>query len=237
MVDGTTRSCRALATELGWSKNTVWRWRATIMAALDVVDEPASEPILHADLHIIRESRKASREWVRHAADPSGSPAPDRPRWIDVDSGRLPEALPRERFRVPLLVTVDAEPGWRAQQLTAQPCSGSLDVRGAAAGRSPAASFSDVTPAPSQRHATKALLRRPNNADLGHSSPRLGSPGELLRRFLEPFRGPATRHLRGYLAWFGASRPAPPAHRMERAWAVLLADRSTCFGGMRPAPH
>lgn len=62
MLAGRTRSCRALAVELQVGKNTVWRWRSLILAALRAIDAPAPEHPAAMTTHVVRESRKASRE-------------------------------------------------------------------------------------------------------------------------------------------------------------------------------
>ncbi len=203
-----------MAAELGVGKNTVWRWRSGIMNALDGLPGPTLDHVVAADLQVVRDSRKASREWVRHAADPATSPAPDRPRWIDVDRGRLPEPLPRARFRIPLVAVIDALDGKRAMLRG--------DLKHGLAGET-------------WRHRGRATTGRTLDRGTGHDAAAteravrpgtagqrsmavdpgqhagLERPGDALRSFLLPFRGPATRHLRGYLAWFSAIRSTAPA--------------------------
>ena len=66
-------SCRRLAARLRVDKMTVWRWRASILKALDGADGIGAHRlggIVEADETYMRESRKGSREWVNHARDP-----------------------------------------------------------------------------------------------------------------------------------------------------------------------
>jgi hypothetical protein len=110
----------------------------------------------------LRESRKASREWVRHERDPARYPPPDRLRWHDYRRLRLPPPTD-PRFRVPVRLVAE-EGGLRAE------AGGLCQPR-------------DVAAAPDR-------LAEAMRARFG--------------RFIRRFRGPATRHLAGYLAWFGA---------------------------------
>jgi transposase-like protein len=158
MLSAAPSSCRALARRLGLHPMTIWRWRGRIAGALAAGGADRPEPATAAAASL-RESRKASREWVRHERDPARYPKPDRLRWHEYPRLRLP-APNGPRYRVPVLVVADRAGGLRA--LTGAPPPGSDD--------GPLAS---------------ALRGR-------------------LAGFLGRFRGPATRHLAGYLAWFGA---------------------------------
>jgi transposase-like protein len=167
MLSAAPSSCRRLAARLGLGRMTVWTWRGRIARAL-AATAPARGAAAAA--LTLRESRKASREWVRHERDPARYPCPDRLRWHDYPRLRL--APPTDpRFRVPVRLVADREGGLRAE-----------------AGGS----------------------RRPSDA---------GTPERLAEAmrarfagFIGRFRGPATRHLAGYLAWFGAwaAEPAAP---------------------------
>jgi hypothetical protein len=119
----------------------------------------------------LRESRKASREWVRHERDPARYPPPDRLRWHDYPRLRLvPPYDPR--FRVPVRLVAD-KGGLRAEA-------------GGSCGRS----------------------------DAGSTPERLAEPMRArFAGFIRRFRGPATRHLAGYLAWFGAWAASPAVPR------------------------
>ena len=60
---------------------------------------------------VLRESRKASREWVDHQRDPARCPTPDRLRWVDYRMHDLPLPQPM----APYLVTISFDangPSW-----------------------------------------------------------------------------------------------------------------------------
>jgi len=76
-------SCRRAAQALGISRHTAWRWRRTIIGALPPEPDDVLAGIVEADEAHQRESRKGSREWVRHRRDPENHPAPPRLRWRD----------------------------------------------------------------------------------------------------------------------------------------------------------
>ena len=76
-------SCRLAHRALGLSHNTIWRWRMAIIGALPPEPEASLSGIVEADEAHQRESRKGSREWVRHKRDPAIYAAPPRLRWQD----------------------------------------------------------------------------------------------------------------------------------------------------------
>jgi hypothetical protein len=169
MLSETPSSCRALAARLGRGRTTVWRWRTRLARALAAGAEAAGRAVAAATA-VLRESRKASREWVRHAREPARYRRPDRLRWHDYPRLRLrPPDGPR--YRVPVRIAADRGGGVRAE----------------------------LAP-PAQARALPPEAAPP--------APELA---ERLARFIRPFRGPATRHLAGYLAWFGAREQAPAA--------------------------
>jgi transposase-like protein len=165
MLAETPRSCRALAAALDLDRMTVWRWRRLIADAwagltathTSVASSPGADAVV-----TLRESRKASREWVRHQRYPACFPAPDRLRWVDYRQQRLPLPEPMSRYRVS--VALQTRP--------------SSDMPTISVGCT--------------------LARR------GPSTGPTAQPARRFQDFLAPFAGPATRHLRTYVAWFQA---------------------------------
>lgn len=117
MLGPAPSSCRVLAARLGLDKTTVWRWRIRIIAALHGIGAARLAGIVEADEKYFRESRKGSREWVRHAREPSRFPTPDRPRWRDFH--RLGLLLPAglSKWQVPVLTLADRAGARRADML------------------------------------------------------------------------------------------------------------------------
>lgn len=205
MLDHTPASCRKLAARLGLDRMTVWRWRRLISAAW-ADRETMCDPAHHGEASatvILRESRKASREWVKHQFDPMHHPAPDRLRWIDYRMLDLPLPEPMSRYRVSLRLdpVLDCPKSDRADR---QGCVPPVEwpprrplhhpTGGTLAGRR-----ANVAPAGrAERNACRAHLTmdtQPAGADM---------LADQLYRFINLFRGPATRHLHIYRAWFAA---------------------------------
>ena len=78
------QSVRKLANQLDLNKYTIWRWRMLVFSIIGDRSKTVSfAGIIEADETYQRESRKGSREWVRHFADPKNVAA--RP----VPGGRI----------------------------------------------------------------------------------------------------------------------------------------------------
>ena len=203
MLSEAPASCRKLAATLGLNRMTVWRWRkliAAAWAAAEVTLGTAAGCVAASDPVTLRESRKASREWVRHQRDPQRYPAPDRLRWIDYRALDLPLPEPMDRYRVE--VRLDA-PFRHATEARAacDTCMAQAEMpaRQPEAGATCGANAAHARP-------TKSAANRPS---AGHAD-RGNSLVERFRHFMRPFRGPATRHLQTYQAWFLARLLDPP---------------------------
>ncbi|AUR03498.1 hypothetical protein PhaeoP72_01519 [Phaeobacter inhibens] len=96
MLDSPARqSARRLAKQLDLNKYTVWRWRMLVFR------------IIEEDETYQRESRKGSREWVRHFADLKNIPMPPRPRWEDFTTQGLKMMRGLSRWQLPILTVAD----------------------------------------------------------------------------------------------------------------------------------
>lgn len=82
-------SCRRAAEVLGASRDSIWRWRMAIIGVRTPEADNSLAGIVDADDAHQRESRKGSREWVRHRRDPASHPAPPRLRAGTVRQPRL----------------------------------------------------------------------------------------------------------------------------------------------------
>lgn len=85
----------------------------------------------------LRESRKGSRQWVLHRHDPVTYPAPERPRWIDVDRHGEPLPRPLWTFQNIVFLELDQAGRCRTEVVAAGP---------------PAATASTSKDAPRHRH-------------------------------------------------------------------------------------
>lgn len=102
------RSVRKLAKQLDVNKYMVWRWRMLVFSIIGNNSVAASfSGIIEADETYQRESRKGSREWVRHFADPKNVAAPPRPRWEDYTTTGLKMMRGLSRWQLPILTVAD----------------------------------------------------------------------------------------------------------------------------------
>jgi transposase-like protein len=205
MLASAPRSCRALAASLGLDRMTVWRWRRLISAVWARLQPLPATDAGGADAVVLRDSRKASREWVDYYREPHRHPAPDRLRWIDYRQLdlRLPEPMDRYRVTVQLSAATSCRATPHRPVIGQVPTAGvpaqALAMLGCDNHEQPRAG--SVDPATSVNDATLHV-----------------SLGQHFRHFVAPFRGPATRHLDTYTAWFAA--------RLGAAARVQLAN--TC---------
>jgi transposase-like protein len=196
MLAKSPRSCRALAAVLDLDRMTVWRWRRLIAdawAGLVATGERRAIATAGGETVILRESRKASREWARHRCFPERYPAPDRLRWIDYRQQRLPLPEPMSRYRTRVALSGGA-PATTPTILAGRLASCCSAFGTLTAGPSTALA-GDGASATRPRGAQPDAPRRPAT-----TAPSTGQ----FQDFLAPFAGPASRHLRTYVAWFQA---------------------------------
>ncbi|SPJ25909.1 hypothetical protein PAA8504_03761 [Palleronia abyssalis] len=102
------QSVRKLAKQLDLNKYTIWRWRMLVFSIIGSSSVAATfAGIIEADETYQRESRKGSREWVRHFADPKNIPKPPRPRWEDFTTQGLKMMRGLSRWQLPILTVAD----------------------------------------------------------------------------------------------------------------------------------
>lgn len=100
-------SVRVLARCLGLNKHTVWRCRLIALSALSGTSDTDFSGIVEADETYQRESRKGSREWVRHQRDPLDDPKPPRMRWYEYGKKGVPMLCGLSKWQLPILTVVD----------------------------------------------------------------------------------------------------------------------------------
>lgn len=226
MLSSEPSSCRGLASALSLSAMTIWGWRQRVNEVLEriVTDqhEDIGRQLIEVATVVMRESRKASREWVDHQRDPTRCPEPDRHRWVDYRERHLPLPRPMTPHLLAVQLTEDRFGNSHATLLP------ELPPRRGTPATSTAIIADQVTPPPVARpvgqHAATGELLRPQEGD---------ALGDRFRAFLRPFSGPAKKHLGGYVAWFVAwhagSTETRRLHMEGRAWRALTAPRPTQF--------
>ena len=245
-------SCRRLGTTLGLSKMTIWAWRQKIgraFAALetrtgDGGDRGSVLDSAEAAMTVIRESRKASREWVDHQRNPARCPKPERLRWVDYRLRGLPLPQPMTPYWVPIRISADgachfryrrATPG-SGDRATAETETGSALACGTGRGVREYLSNSAQACRPLPKSATigsQAAAHQSSPLDIGDLVSRL-------RAFIRAFSGPATKHLDCYLAWFSIRLRVPDDRgrqwMRQRILTVLMAHLPTRFWDMAILP-
>jgi len=102
------QSVRKLARQLNLNKYTICRWRMIVFSIIGNSSVATSfSGIIEADETCQRESRKGSREWVRHFADQQNVPQPPRPRWEDFTTQGLKMMRGLSRWQLPILTVAD----------------------------------------------------------------------------------------------------------------------------------
>lgn len=229
MFSASPSSCRKLAADLGIDKMTVWRWRHRIMKAMEGVGTTRFSGIVEADEKYFRESRKGSREWVRHAADPQRFPKPPRHRWEDHKRYNIPMMRGISPWQIAVLTVVDRAGGRRADILPDRKgptIAGMLDAH---LGADPVL-CSDSGQGYSQLAQSRGIPHYELTAKAGiHVIDRvfhiqtINNLHARFEGFMNPFCGPATKYLSGYTAWFIARLRAAPDEAKDLAWKRLMA--------------
>lgn len=127
------QSVRKLARQLGLNKYTVWRWRMLVFSIIGSSSTVSFSGIVEADETFQRESRKGSREWVRHFADPKKIAPPPRPRWEDFTTQGLKMMRGLSKWQLPILTVADRG-GARPLPTPAEPQERDARARHEAAG-------------------------------------------------------------------------------------------------------
>lgn len=221
-------SCRLLGRELLLDKMTIWRWRQKVLQALASTDKQQLDGILEGDEKFFRESRKGSREWVNHQKKPDKFPKPERPRWCDYRRLGLPFPGGMSRFQIPVLTVInrtgnagaDVLPNHQAETLIAAlPRHVAPDAVLCTDG-DPA--FSLFATAHSVTHYSINATKGPRVIGNAFHIQTVNSLHDRFERFMTPFRGPATKYLKGYTAWFIERSVNNAKNAVSRTWQALM---------------
>lgn len=228
MLSPTPSSCRALGARLGANRMTVWRWRMRALAALEGIGANGLGGIVEADEKFFRESRKGSREWVRHERDPRRFPEPDRPRWRDYARLGLKRPAGTSKWQVPVLTVTDRAGARRADVLPDRRAASLVALLEAHIGAD-AVLCSDGDGAYGLFARARAMphyrLHKdgPRVIDTAFHIQTVNNLHSRFEDFMRPFCGPATRYLPGYSAWFIARVTLRDQAATDAAWHRLLA--------------
>ncbi|WP_092371420.1 IS1595 family transposase [Cribrihabitans marinus] len=202
-------SVRQLANRLGLDKRTIWRWRMIILAGMKGSSSDAFAGIIEADEAFQRESRKGSREWVKHLRDPANHPRPPRLRWYEYGKKGVPMLRGLSHWHVPILTVADrggAKMVRRIPDRTNATICRELDAMVPA----DAVLCTDAHQAYQHFAKGKGLEhfvvggKGKAQATASHHIQNINSLHSRYSDFILLFRGPASKYLAGYLDWFVA---------------------------------
>lgn len=201
-------SVRVLARRLGLNKHTVWRWRLIALSALSGISDKAFSGIVEADETYQKESRKGSREWVRHQRDPLTNPKPPRMRWYEYGKKGVPMLRGLSKWQLPIL-TVANRSGARCFERIPNRNHSTINRTLSPMLATDAVLCSDAHPA--YRALSKAqgiehfiVRSKPGQKTMSASYhiQNVNSLHSRFKDFLRPFRGPASKNLSCYIQWF-----------------------------------
>lgn len=206
-------SCRRGAEVLGASRHSIWRWRMAIIGALAPEPDGTLAGIVEADEAHQRESRKGSREWVRHRREPGNNPAPPRLRWQDyLRRGAASRTPPGgwKAWEEKLLAATDRA-GHRAFEAIADAgqtaISGALlpvMARDAVLCTDGHATYERIARDERIPHFALNAGRRSKRTPRSHHINTVNALIGRFRTFMQPFCGPASKNLAAYGRWHAA---------------------------------
>src|SRR6056297_478579 len=202
------QSVRKLAKQLDLNKYTVWRWRMLVFSIIGNNSVAATfSGIIEADETYQRESRKGSREWVRHFADPKNIPKPPRPRWEDFTTQGLRMMRGLSRWQLPIL-TVAVRGGSRhfrrlpnRKSVTVERAMNPLVPGDAVLCSDGGNGYKGLAAARGLEHFVVGSKPGTRVAAGCYHIQNVNSLHARYGRFIEPFCGPATKNLNGYIRW------------------------------------
>lgn len=218
------QSVRKLAKQLNLNKYTVWRWRMLVFSIIGNSSVAATfSGIIEEDETYQRESRKGSREWVRHFADPKNIPKPPRPWWEDFTTQGLKMMRGLSRWQLPILTVADRGGSrlfWRLphrKSATVEramnplvPCDAMLCSDGGNG-------YKDLAAARGLEHFLVGSKPGTRAAAGCYHIQNVNSLHARYGRFIEPFCGPATKNLNGYIRWLEVRLAAMSPAKIVRA--------------------
>ena len=181
------------------------------MIILDGLSGSSSEAfagIVEADETFQWESRKGSREWVKHLRDPAHHSAPPRLRWYEYGRKGVPMMRGLSRWQLPILTVADRSGARRAERIpnrTDKTIEAALapfvapDVVLCSDGLSGYRTFAE------NRQMTHFVIKSKKASSgnfLAYHIQNINSLHQLYKTFIRPFRGLASKYLNDYICWF-----------------------------------
>jgi hypothetical protein len=205
------QSVRKLAKQLDLNKFTIWRWQMLVFSIIGSSSVAVSfSGIIEADEAYQREARTGSREWVRHFTDPKNILLPPRPRWEDFTTRGLKMMRGLSRWQLPILTVANLG---EARLFGRLPNSKSATVERAMTHPVPnnavlcsdgAIGYKDLAASRGLEHFVLGSKRDTRVAAGCYHMPNVKSLHARYGTFMEPFCGPATKNLDGYIRWLEA---------------------------------
>ncbi|MFZ3584941.1 IS1595 family transposase [Loktanella sp. DJP18] len=206
--DRAPSSIRELSRSLRRNKHTIWRWRMIILNALSGASSNSFGGIVEADETYQRESRKGSREWVRHLRNPSQHPKPPRRRWYEYGEKGIPMMRGLSRWQLPILTVADRGGARRFQRIagrsngTIQMALSPIVARDAVLCTDGLAGYAAFAQSSGIEHFVIKTKPGQKAVSATHHIQNINSLHSRYKDFTRPFRGPASKYLGGYLQWF-----------------------------------
>ena len=220
-------SIRQLASRLGIDKHTVWRWRLLITQGLSGSSDDQFSAIVEVDETFQKESRKGSREWVRHMRDPFNHPKPPRLRWYEYAKLGVKMQRGLSRWQLPILTVVDRGGAKMAQRI---PDRANATIQGVLDPVVPtdAVLCSDALRAYGHLAQMKGLehfvvggAKGKAQATASHHIQNINSLHSRYEDFIRQFKGPASKYLSGYVDWFIARQSdVSPTDAFHALWGM-----------------
>lgn len=201
-------SCREAAAHLGIHPMTAWRWRMKVCAAIETIGATSLGGVVEADETFQRESRKGSREWVRHQTNPAAAPQPPRLQWHEHRRSELPMMRGLSRWQIPILTLADRSGARRADIVPGLSFAhiGRVLTRHIAPDSvlcsDKAQAYKKFAATTGVRHVTVAARKGQRIKDRTFHIQNVNALHSRFKDFIRDFDGPNTANLKRYVSWF-----------------------------------